>query len=249
MSGHSKWSTIKRKKGVNDAKRGKLFTKLIKEITVAARSGGDEMNNPGLRAAMQNAKVANMPQATIERAVRRGTGDEPGVMYEEGLFEGYGPAGVAVIVETLTDNRNRTVSEVRHAFTKHNGNLAEKGAVAWMFEQKGVIEVDKSAVDEEDLMLAVMDVGAEDIHDSDEVHEVVAPLADFEAVKQALDGSDIACSQASLAWIPKNMLEVQGNEAEQIIRLLEALEDLDDVQKVFSNFDIPEEELQKLMAS
>ena len=249
MSGHSKWSTIKRKKGATDAKRGKLFTKLIKEITVAARGGGDEINNPRLRAAIQNGKVANMPQATIERAVRRGTGDEPGAIYEEGLFEGYGPAGVAVIVETLTDNRNRTVSEVRHAFTKHNGNLAEKGAVAWMFEQKGVIEVDKSAVDEEDLMLAVMDAGAEDIHDGDEVHEVVAPLADFEAVKQALDGSDITCLQASLAWIPKNMLEVQGNEAEQIIRLLEALEDLDDVQKVFSNFDIQEEELQKLMAS
>ena len=232
MSGHSKWSTIKRKKGATDAKRGKLFTKLIKEITVAARSGTDETNNPSLRSAIQNAKVANMPSATIERAVRRGSGSEPGVVYEEGLFEGYGPAGVAVIVETLTDNKNRTVSEVRHAFTKHNGNLAEKGAVAWMFEQKGVIEVDKSAVDEEDLMLAVMDAGAEDIHDGDEVHEVVAQIVDFEAVKKALDGSGITCSQASLSWIPKNMLEVQGNEAEQIIRLLDALEDMDDVQKV-----------------
>ena len=249
MSGHSKWSTIKRKKGATDAKRSKIFTKLIKEITVAARNGDDETNNPNLRSAVQNAKAANMPSTTIERAVRRGSGAEPGVIYEEGLFEGYGPAGVAVIVETLTDNRNRTVSEVRHIFTKYNGNLAEKGAVAWMFEQKGVIEVEKSTIDEEDLMLAVMDAGAEDIHDGDEVHEIVAQISDFEAVKQALDSSGITCSQASLAWIPKNMLEVQSSEAEQILRLLEAMEDLDDVQKVFSNFDIPVEEVQKLMAS
>jgi len=248
MSGHSKWSTIKRKKGVNDARRGKLFTKLIKEITVAARDGGDESTNPRLRAAVQNARAANMPQATIERAIRRGTGDEPGVVYEEGLFEGYGPAGVAVMVEVLTDNRNRTVSEVRHVLTKHSGKLAENGSVAWMFEQKGIVEVDKSAVDEEDLMLAVMDVGAENIHDGGEVYEVVTPVADFESVKKALDDSGIVYSQASLARMPSNMLEVQGNEAEQIIRLLEALEDLDDVQKVYSNFDVGEEELQRLMA-
>jgi YebC/PmpR family DNA-binding regulatory protein len=250
MSGHSKWSTIKRKKGATDAKRGKLFTKVIKEITVAARDGGDENTNPRLRAAVQNAKTANMPQATIERAIRRGTGEEPGVVYEAGLFEGYGPGGVAIIVETLTDNRNRTVSEVRHSFTKHNGNLAENGSVAWMFEQKGVVEVDKATVDEEDLMLAVMDAGAEDIQDGDEVHEVVAPVPDFEAVKKALESSGIAFSQAELAWIPKsdNMLEVQSQQAEQIIRLLEDLEDLDDVQKVYSNFDLGEEELQLLMA-
>jgi YebC/PmpR family DNA-binding regulatory protein len=248
MSGHSKWSTIKRKKGAIDAARGKLFTKLIKELTVAARDGGDENTNARLRSAVQNARGANMPQATIERAIRRGTGEEPGVMYEASLFEGYGPGGVAVIVETLTDNRNRTVSEVRHVFSKYNGNLAENGSVAWMFEQKGVIEVDKSVVDEEQLMLAVMDAGAEDIQDSDQVHEITAPLTEFEAVKQALEKSGIAASQSSLAWLPKNMLEVQGDTAEQIIRLLEALEDLDDVQKVYSNFDVGEDVLARLMA-
>lgn len=249
MSGHSKWSTIKHKKGAADAKRGKLFTKIIRELTVAARAGGkDEDSNPGLRTAVQNARAANMPQATIERAVRRGAGEEPGTVYESGLFEGYGPGGVAVMVETLTDNRNRTVSEVRHVFTKHNGNLAENGAVAWMFEQKGIIEVDKGAADEEDLMLAVMDAGAEDIQDSDELHEVVTPVPDFEAVKQALESNSISFGHTSLAWIPKNMLEVQGKEAEQIIRLLEALEDLDDVQKVYSNFDVDDEQLQLLMA-
>lgn len=247
MSGHSKWSTIKRKKGAIDAARGKLFTKLIKELTVAARDGGDEDSNSRLRAAVQNAKAANMPQATMERAIRRGTGEEPGTIYEAALFEGYGPGGVAVIVEALTDNRNRTVSEVRHVFTKYNGNLAENGSVAWMFEQKGVIEVEKSAADEEKLMLAVMDAGAEDLQDGDEVHEVVTPLTDFESVKQALERSSIPFAQSSLAWIPKNMLEVQGDVAEQIVRLLEALEDLDDVQKVFSNFDVGEDVLARLV--
>lgn len=251
MSGHSKWSTIKRKKGVIDAKRGKIFTKLIREITVSARDGGgDENSNPRLRAAVQNARAANMPVATIERAIRRGTGDEPGAVYEEGLFEGYGPGGVAVIVETLSDNRNRTVSDVRHAFTKHNGNLGESGTVAWMFERKGLIEVDRANVSEDDLLLAVMDVGGEDIQDGDEVHEVTTQVADMEAVKKALEENGIVCAQASLAWVPKgdNMLEVKGDEAEKIIRLLETLEDLDDVQKVFSNFDLQEGELEKLMA-
>ena len=248
MSGHSKWSTIKRKKGANDAKRGKLFTKLIREITVAARSGGDEGTNPRLRLATQNARGANMPQATVERAIRRGTGDEPGAVYEEGMYEGYGPGGVAVMVETLTDNKNRTVSEIRHTFTKYNGNLAENGSVAWMFEPKGIVEVEKSTIGEDDLMMGVMDAGAEDIQDAEEVYEIVTSVADFEAVKQALDENGIAYVQASLVRVPQNMLEVQGKEAEQIIRLLEAVEDLDDVQKVYSNFDIQEEELQNLMA-
>ena len=248
MSGHSKWSTIKRKKGANDAKRGKLFTKLIREITVAARSGGDEDTNPRLRLATQNARGANMPQATVERAIRRGTGDEPGAVYEEGMYEGYGPGGVAVMVETLTDNKNRTVSEIRHTFTKYNGNLAENGSVAWMFEPKGIVEVEKSTIGEDDLMMGVMDAGAEDIQDAEEVYEIVTSVADFEAVKQALDDKGIAYVQASLVRVPQNMLEVQGNEVEQIIRLLEAIEDLDDVQKVFSNFDVQEEELQNLMA-
>lgn len=251
MSGHSKWSTIKRKKGANDAKRGKIFTKIIREITVAARDGGgDENANVRLRTAIQNAKAANMPLTTIERAVKRGTGEEECAVYEEGLFEGYGPGGVAVIVETLTDNRNRTVSEVRHAFTKYNGNLGESGSVAWMFEQKGVLEVAKERIGEDDLLMAVMDAGAEDIQDGDEIHEVVAPVTDFEAVKKALEEGGIEFGQASLAWMPKseNVLEVQGDQAEKIIRLLEALEDLDDVQKVYSNFDLQEDALQQLMA-
>jgi YebC/PmpR family DNA-binding regulatory protein len=248
MSGHSKWSTIKRKKGANDAKRGKIFTKLIREITVSARNGGDEANNPNLRTAVQNAKVVNMPQATIDRAIRRGTGDEPGAIYEANMYEGYGSGGVAIIVETLTDNKNRTVAEVRHAFTKYNGNLGESGAVSWMFDPKGVIEISKSDIDEEGLMMAVMEAGAEDIQDGDEVHEVIAAVANFEAVKQALEENGIAYLQASLAWLPQNLLEVEGGEAEKVVRLLEAIEDLDDVQKVYSNFDVQEEELQKLMA-
>ena len=249
MSGHSKWSTIKRKKGANDAKRGKLFTKLIRELTVASREGGgDEESNPRLRSATQNARAANMPQNTIERAVRRGTGDEPGALYEAGSYEGYGPGGVAVIVETLTDNKNRTVSEVRHAFAKHGGNLAEKGAVAWMFAQKGLIEVDGATVTEEDVMLAVMDAGGEDLQSADDVFEVLTPVESFDAVKRALDEAGIAYSQASLAWIAQNMLEVEGGDIEKILRLLEDLEDLDDVQQVYSNFDVQEEELAKLLA-
>jgi YebC/PmpR family DNA-binding regulatory protein len=247
MSGHSKWSTIKRKKGAKDAERGKLFTKLIKELTVVARNGGDEVTNPSLRTVIQNAKAANMPLSTIERAIRRGTAEEPGVIYEEVIYEGYGPGGVAVIVETLTDNRNRTVADVRHIFSKYNGNLGENGVVAWMFDQKGLIEVGKAVIDEENLMLAVMDAGAEDIQDADEVYEIITPIAQFEAVKQALEDNSIASGQASLVRLPQNILEVEGKEIEQIIRLLEALEDLDDVQKVYSNFDIPDEELEKLL--
>ncbi|MBT6147821.1 MAG: YebC/PmpR family DNA-binding transcriptional regulator [Gemmatimonadetes bacterium] len=249
MSGHSKWSTIKRKKGANDAKRAKVFTKLIRELTVAARSGGgDEESNPRLRSAMLNARGSNMPLDTIARAVRRGTGDEPGAVYESSAYEGYGTGGVAIIVECLTDNKNRTVSEVRHAFSKNNGNLAEKGAVSWMFSQKGLIEVDASLIGEEDLMMAVMDAGGEDIQAADEVYEVLSSIENFEAVKRALDDASVPFAQASLAWIPQNMLAVEGGEAEKILRLLEELEDLDDVQKVYSNFDIQEEELAKLLA-
>ena len=249
MSGHSKWSTIKRKKGAKDAERGKLFTKLIKEVTVAARSGGDDTGNSRLRTAVQNARAANMPNATIERAIRRGTGEEPGVVYEEVLYEGYGPGGVAIIVEGLTDNKNRTVPAVRHVFSRHNGNLAEKGAVAWMFAQKGVIEVEKSVIGEEELLLLVLDAGAEDLQDGGDVHEIVVPLSGFEAVKQALGEKIITRSQVSLAWLPQNMLVVESKDVEPIINLLEALEDLEDVQKVYSNFDMPEADLQRLLAS
>ena len=249
MSGHSKWSTIKRKKGANDARRGKLFTKLIRELTVAAREGGaDEESNPRLRTAVQNARGANMPQNTIDRAVRRGSGDEAGVIYESAVYEGYGPAGVALIIETLTDNKNRTVSEVRHVFTKHGGNLAENGAVSWMFAQKGLIEVEESAATEEEVLLAVMDAGGEDLQGADGVFEVLAPADQFDAVKRALDEAGICYAQASLAWVPQNALAVEGADAQGIVRLLEDLEDLDDVQKVFSNFDMQEEELAKLLA-
>jgi YebC/PmpR family DNA-binding regulatory protein len=239
MSGHSKWSTIKRKKGAADAARAKLFTKLIRELTVAAREGGgDEDANPRLRSAIQNARGANMPLDTIQRAA----------VYESSVYEGYGPAGVAIIVETLSDNKNRTVSEVRHAFTKRNGNLGEKGAVSWMFAQKGLIEVDGADATEEDVMLAVMDAGGEDIQSADTVFEVLCPVDSFEAVKRALDDAGMTYSQASLAWIPQNLLEVEGDDIAGILRLLEDLEDLDDVQKVFSNFDAQEEELAKLLA-
>jgi YebC/PmpR family DNA-binding regulatory protein len=249
MSGHSKWSTIKRKKGAVDAKRGKIFTKLIRELTVAARGGGgDEESNPQLRTAVQNAKAANMPMATVERAIRRGSGDEPGEVYEEAIYEGYGPGGVAVMLETLSDNKNRTVSEVRHLFTKHGGNLAEKGAVAYLFTQKGLLEVPAEGNSEDDLMLAVMDAGAEDIQDLDEAFEILCPVEQFQAVKQALDDNGISVTQASLAWVPQSLMAVEGNQAEKIVRLLEGLEDSDDVQKVYSNFDVQEEELQKLLA-
>ncbi|MEC8930968.1 MAG: YebC/PmpR family DNA-binding transcriptional regulator, partial [Candidatus Latescibacterota bacterium] len=203
---------------------------------------------PRLRAAMQNARGANMPLDTIQRAVRRGTGEEPGTVYEPAVYEGYGIGGVAVIVETLSDNKNRTVSEVRHVFSKNNGNLAEKGAVSWMFTQKGLIEVDAGAIGEEDLMMAVMDAGGEDIQAADDVFEVLSSVEDFEVVKKALDEAEISYSQSSLAWVPQNMLAVETGDAEKILRLLDDLEDLDDVQKVFSNFDIQEEELAKLLA-
>lgn len=249
MSGHSKWSTIKRKKGANDAARAKLYTKLIRELTVAAREGGgDEEANPRLRTAVQNAKGANMPLDTMQRAIKRGSGEEEGAVYEPSVYEGYGPGGVAVIVETLTDNKNRTVSEVRHAFSKRGGNLGERGAVSWMFSQKGLVEVDGEGITEEDVMLAVMDAGGEDIQDADGVFEVYSPVENFEAVKKALDEAGMTVRSSNLAWMPQNVLQVSGDDMEKVVRLLEDLEDLDDVQKVFSNFDAQEEELAKLFA-
>ena len=251
MSGHSKWSTIKRKKGANDAKRGKIFTKLIREITVAARDGGaDESSNIRLRTAVQNARAANMPLSTVERAVKRGSGQEEGTSFEEGLYEGYGPGGVAIMVETLTDNKNRTVSEVRHVFSKHGGNLAESGAVSWMFEQKGTLEVAKGDISEDNLLMVVLDAGAEDIQDGDDVHELVSTVSSFEEVKKVLEKNEIGFGQASLSWVPKaeNLLEVEVDQVAKIIRLLEGLEDLDDVQKVYSNFDLQEDALDAVVA-
>lgn len=244
MAGHSKWAQIKRKKAANDAKRGKLFTSLIREITVAARSGGGDPNfNPRLRLAIDNAKAANMPADNIERAIKRGTGELEGVDYEEISYEGYGPGGVALYIETLTDNGNRTVAEVRHALNKHGGSLGTAGSVAWQFERKGQIYIDASRYDEEALMMAALEAGAEDMQREDETYVVSTDPASFHGVQDALRERGIVFEQAELAMVPKAMVEVAGAEAQRLVRLLEALEDLDDVQKVWSNADIDEEAL------
>lgn len=247
MSGHSKWSTIKRKKAQIDANRGKVFSKLIKEITVAAREGGgSEEGNPRLRAAVQAAKDANMPHSNIGRAIKRGTGELPGVAYEEVIYEGYGPGGVAVMVEVLTDNRNRAVSEIRHLFSKNNGSLAESGAVVWVFQQKGLIAVEKNGVTEDDLMVAVLDAGAEDIQEEEDAYEVTCAMEDFDRVKSALRENDISYNHAELSRIPQSTIKIEGKVARQTLHLLESLEDHDDVQRVYSNFDIDDEELQAI---
>jgi YebC/PmpR family DNA-binding regulatory protein len=244
VAGHSKWAQIKRKKAANDAKRGKLFTSLIREITVAARSGGGDPNfNPRLRLAIDNAKAANMPADNIERAIKRGTGELEGVDYEEISYEGYGPGGVALYIETLTDNGNRTVAEVRHALNKHGGSLGTAGSVAWQFERKGQIYIDASRYDEEALMMAALEAGAEDMQREDETYVVSTDPASFHGVQDALRERGIVFEQAELAMVPKAMVEVAGAEAQRLVRLLEALEDLDDVQKVWSNADIDEEAL------
>ena len=239
MSGHSKWSTIKRKKWKADAERGKIFTRLIKDITFAARNGGgDENANPRLRSAVAAAKTANMPAANIDRAIKKGTGELPGVVYEEGVLEGYGPAGVALYIEILTDNRNRTVADVRHSLTKHAGNLAESGAVAWMFEKKGLITVPSERLDEEEILMVVMDAGAEDLKSEEDFFEITSSAEDLENVKAALESSQIKYDSANLTMYPKNTIKVEGKDAETLLKILEALEDLDDVQNVYSNFDI-----------
>ena len=239
MSGHSKWSTIKRKKGKADAERGKIFTRLIKDITFAARNGGgDENANPRLRSAVAAAKTANMPAANIDRAIKKGTGELPGVVYEEGVLEGYGPAGVALYIEILTDNRNRTVADVRHSLTKHAGNLAESGAVAWMFEKKGLITVPSEGLDEEEILMVVMDAGAEDLKSEEDFFEITSSAEDLENVKAALESSQIKYDSANLTLYPKNTIKVEGKDAETLLKILDGLEELDDVQNVYSNFDI-----------
>lgn len=249
MSGHSKWSSIKHKKGKADAVRGKIFTKLIKEITVAAREGGGDLDgNPRLRTAIQAAKAANMPAANIERAIKRGTGELPGVSYEEVKYEGYGPGGVAVLVEALTDNKNRTVSDIRYIFPLHGGNLGEVGCVGWMFERRGIIQVDKGKVDEEELMMTVLDAGALDMTSEEDYFEIVTPFNKFEAVKGALDQKKIPYSEAELTMIPQTTIKLEGKQAEQMLKLTEALEDHDDVQKVYANFDIATEIMEKMSA-
>jgi len=249
MSGHSKWSTIKRKKGAADAKRGQAFTRLIKEVTIAARmGGGNPEGNPRLRTAIVAAKAENMPKDNIERAIKKGTGELEGVSYEEFTYEGYGPAGVAVYVEIMTDNKNRTAADVRHIFTKNNGNLGENGCVAWMFEKKGTFIYDKSGVDEEKLMEYVLDAGAEDISEEESNWVVMADHKDFYNVKDAIDKVDDlpAYTAAEITMIPQNTVKIAGKEAEQVFRLMDALEECEDVQNAYANFDIPENELEKL---
>ncbi len=239
MSGHSKWSTIKHKKAAADAKRGKAFTRLIKEITIAARDGGGDPGfNPRLRTAVDAAKAANMPANNIDRAIKKGTGELEGVSYEEMLYEGYGAGGVAIMVEIITDSRNRTASEIRKVFSKNNGSLGEQNCVAWMFETKGVIEVNKSAVDEERLMEVALEAGAEDIVDNDDIWEVTTEPSAFDEVKEALEKAEIPLESAKIDKIPQNTIQVEGKEAAQVLRLAEALEDHDDVQNVYANFDI-----------
>ena len=242
MSGHSKWSSIKHKKAATDAKRGKIFTKLIKEITVAARMGGGDMEaNPRLRTAVQAAKAENMPKDNIERAIKKGTGELEGVSYEEISYEGYGPGGAAVLVESLTDNKNRTVADIRSIFGKNGGNLGENGCVAWMFDKKGYIVVERSAVDEDTLMETALEAGAEDIREDDSNYEVITEPAEFEAIKEAIDTASIAYIDAEVTMLPQNTTNLTGKEAEQMVRLMEMLDDCDDVQKVYTNADIPEE--------
>jgi len=247
MSGHSKWSTIKRKKGATDAKRGKVFTKLIKEITVAARfGGGDPDANPRLRTAIVAARTENMPKDNIERAIKKGTGELEGVAYEEMVYEGYGPGGAAVLVESLTDNKNRTVADVRHIFTKSGGNLGEAGCVAWMFDKKGLLVLEKNNVNEEVLMEVALEAGAEDIRDEESTFEVITAPEDFESVKKALDDKGLKCVVDEITMLPKTTVELEGKEAEQMLRLMDGLEDSDDVQKAYSNFDISDETFEGL---
>ena len=243
MSGHSKWSTIKRKKGAIDAKRGKIFTKLIKEITVAARmGGGDPDANPRLRTAVIAAKTENMPKDNIERAIKKGTGGLEGVNYEEILYEGYGPGGVAVLVETMTDNKNRTVADVRHFFSKSGGNLGESGCVGWMFDKKGVITVDKGAITEEQLMELALEAGAQDVVEEDASFQVITAPEDLNTVAEGLAKANVKYSEAAISMVPKNTVEVtEEKTARSLLKLLENLEDHDDVQKVHANFDIADE--------
>ncbi|MFH0872682.1 MAG: YebC/PmpR family DNA-binding transcriptional regulator [bacterium] len=249
MSGHSKWAGIKHKKAKVDAQRGRIFTKLIKEITVAARvGGGDPEANARLRTAIQNAKAGNMPQENIQRAIKKGTGELPGVTYEEFSYEGYGPGGVAVLLEVMTDNRNRTAPEIRKIFAKSGGNLGELGCVSWMFEKKGLISVDMSKVDEEKLMTVALDARALDISTGESTYDVTATPKEFEAVKGAVAAAGIEISAAEITMLPQTYIKLDGKQAQQMLHLMEELEEHEDVQNVYANFDIPEEVMLKMSA-
>ena len=249
MSGHSKWHTIKHKKGAADAKRGKIFTRIIKELTIAARNGGGDPDmNPRLRTIIAEAKSQNMPSDNIKRAIRRGTGEEPGVSYEEAQYEGYGPGGAAVIIDVLTDNKNRTVGELRHTLTKYGGNLAETNAVAWMFSKKGYIVVPKDKADEDTLMSAVLDAGGDDLRDDGDSWEVFSSVEAYQAVLDAVKALGIEPAAAEISMIPQNYLKLEGKAAQQMVKLMEILDDHDDVRQVWSNFDIEEKEIEASLA-
>ena len=247
MSGHSKWSTIKRKKEKNDAQRGRIFTKLVKEITIAAREGGGNVNvNARLRTAVLTSRAENVPQANIDRAIARGTGELEGIMYEELTYEGYGPAGVAVLIEAVTDNKNRTTPEIRHAFSKNGGNIGDTGCVAWMFDQKGLIVVNKEGQDEDEIMMIALDAGAEDIQDEGDTLDVFTSPSEFESVRSQLIENGIEPMRAEISRIPQSTVAIEGQEAEQLLRLLEVLEEHDDVQNVYANFDMDDKVLEEM---
>lgn len=249
MSGHSKWHTIKHKKGAADAKRGKIFTRIIKEITVAARTGGgDPDSNPRLRTIVAEAKSVNMPADNIKKAIQRGTGELPGQSYEEVTYEGYGPGGAAVIIDVLTDNRNRTVSELRHLLSKHGGNLGETNSVAWMFDKRGYIVVDKTRAEEDALMAAALEAGADDMRDDGDSWEVLTAPTAYEAVLEAVKGLGIEPDAAEVTMLPQNYVKLEGKTAQQMVRLMDVLDDHDDVRKVWSNFDIEEKEIEASLA-
>ncbi len=247
MSGHSKWSTIKHKKAKLDAQRGKIFTKIIKEITVAARLGGGDLNtNPRLRTAVENAKNANMPSSNVDKAIKKGTGELPGVTYEEATYEGYGPGGVAVFVEVLTDNKNRITAEVRHLFGKYGGNLGESGSVSWIFNRCGQIRIESEELNEDEFMEAAIEAGAEDVQFEDGSAIIYTAMEDFDQVRKSLEEQNFTIARAELTRVPETTVAIEGKTAESMLKLMEALEDNDDVQNVYANFDIPEEVFAKM---
>ena len=250
MSGHSRWAQIKRKKGKTDVQRGKLFSKILREITVAAKSGGgDPKANMRLKAAIESAKEANMPQDNIKRAVQKGTGELPGESYEEISYEGYAPGGVAVLVQVLTDNRNRTGPEIRHVFEKFGGNMGSSGAVAWMFERQGIIQVDASKIDEDDLLGKALDAGATDMRRAEKAFEIITAPAEMDAVRDALNRARVPVLEGQVNFVPQSTVRVEGKDATSVVRLIEALEELDDVQSVYANYDIPDEVLEAISAA
>lgn len=249
MSGHSKWHSIKHKKGAADAKRGKIFTRVIKELTVAARAGGGDPDmNPRLRTIIAEAKSVNMPADNIKRAIRRGTGEEPGVSYEEVMYEAYGPGGAAVLIDALTDNKNRTVGELRHMLSKHGGNLAEVNSVAWMFDKRGYIVIEKSKAEEEALMTAALDAGADDLRDDEDNWEVLTRPESFPPVLDAVKALGVEPAAAEIAMLPQNYIKLEGRQADQMIKLMQLLDEHDDVRHVWSNFDIEEKEIEASLA-